>query len=418
VKTFPRIFKIQQLFKAPRLDRIEEKIDDLLNGFQLSKKIKRGDRVALTAGSRGIMDQARIFKIVISRLKEQGARPLVVPCMGSHGGATADGQRTVLRDLGITEETIGSPIISSMDVQEVGRSRYGAPVLIGKNLCGVDKIIVINRIKPHTHFQGTIEGGLTKMLVIGMGKHQGAQLAHRLAVRKGLLPVLLETASVVLKKLPIFFGLGIIENQYAETAFVDLIEPKSWIEKEKLLLKKARRLVPSLPFSQIDLLVVDEIGKNISGAGMDTKVIGRVPVSSKIKFMKPEITQIFVRDLSNATHGNATGIGLADFTTQRLVDKVDYQATHINCMTAICPGDAKIPIFFKTDREALQRACLATGVLDPEDLRIVWIKNTSELEYLFVSSTFFQEVNTNPRLKRVSGLFSIPFDRKGNLASP
>ena len=418
METLPKIFKIQQVFRTPRLDRIEEKIDDLLNRFQLSKKIKRGDRVALTAGSRGIRDQAQIFKIIIRRLKEQGARPLVIPCMGSHGGATSEGQRAVLHDLGITEEAVGTPIISSMEVQEIGCSRFGLPVLIDKDLCGVDKIIVVNRIKPHTHFQGTIEGGLTKMLVIGMGKHQGAQLAHQLAVRNGLLPVLLETASVVLKNLPIFFGLGIIENQYAETAFVELIEPKSWIETEAFLLKKARRLVPSLPFNQIDLLIVDQIGKNISGAGMDTKVIGRVPSLRKMKSLKPEITRIFVRDLSDATHGNATGIGLADFTTQRLVGKVDYQATHINCMTAICPGDAKIPIFFETDREALRTACLSTGVLVPEDLRIVWIKNTSDLEYLFVSSAFLQKVETSCRLKRVGGLFAIPFDRQGNLASP
>ena len=413
-----KIFKIRQRFANPCLTDVDAKVNALLDGFELAKKVQKGQRIGLTAGSRGIKDGQRIFKVLIERLRTLGASPLIVPCMGSHGGATAEGQLTVLRDLGITEEAVGAPILSSMEVEEIGSTRFGTPVLIDKNLSMVDKIIVINRIKPHTHFQGKIESGLVKMMAIGMGKHRGAQIAHRLAIEHGLPTVLSEVGSMILQTMPIFFGIGILENQFSETAFIELLAPPDFFKREENLLRKARRLIPRLPFEQIDLLIVDELGKDISGAGMDTKVIGRIPSGKKLTLRKPEITRIFVRDLSEGSQSNATGIGLADFTTKRLVDKINYQATYVNCITAVCPADAKIPIFFETDREAILRAYETSAALKQTDFRIVWIKNTSALESFLASVPFLGETVSNPRLEVLSDPFEIPFDTRGNLIAP
>jgi hypothetical protein len=255
------------------------------------------------------------------------------------------------------------------------------------------------------------------MMVIGMGKHRGALTAHQLTIKHGFPTVLSEISSVILEKLPITFGVGIVENQYDETALVELFRPEELVEKEKALLKKTRKLMPGLPFDQMDVLIVDELGKNISGGGMDTNVIGRLSFIGSPKPKKPRITRIFVRDLSEATHGNASGIGMADFTTQRLVDKIDYPATQINCVTSMTPEDSRIPIAFETDREAILAAFETSGVLNVEDLRLVWIKNTLELEYLFASEALLAEIKTNPRLEVVGELSDLPFDQKGNLVS-
>ena len=257
--------------------------------------------------------------------------------MGSHGGATAEGQIEVLEGLGITEQSVGAPILSSVEVQPIGKTRFGTPVLIDKNIQKADKIIVVNRIKLHTDFKGDFESGVIKMMVIGMGKPEGAMMVHRLTIKHGFPAVLTEVGSMILKKLPIFFGMGIIENPYDETAFIELLRPQEMFEKEKALLKKARQLMPRLPFDQIDILIMDELGKNVSGAGMDTNVIGRCFSINNQKPKKPKITRIFVRDLTEASHGNACGIGMAEYTTKRLVDKIDYPSMHINCITGMTP---------------------------------------------------------------------------------
>jgi hypothetical protein len=413
--TFPKIFKIRQKAKAPKLRDVERELKRKLEGFEPIRSIRQGERVGLTAGSRGIKDKFKVLKVLVGHLKAIGASPYLVPCMGSHGGGTAEGQIDVLKNLGIMEESIGAPILSSMDVEEIGRTRLGFPVLVDKHLCQADKIIVVNRIKPHTDFKGDIESGLVKMMVIGMGKHQGAFMAHQLTIKHGFPAVLSEISSVILEKLPIWFGVGIVENQYDETAFVELFRPEELVEKEKVLLKKARKLMPGLPFDQMDVLIVDELGKNISGGGMDTNVIGRLSFIGSPKPKKPRITRIFVRDLSKATHGNATGIGMADFTTMRLVDKIDHPATQINCITSMAPEDSRIPISFETDREAISAAFKTSGVLNVEDLRLVWIKNTLELEYLFASQALLEEVRANPRLEVVGELSVLPFSQNGNL---
>ena len=415
MESLPKIFKIRQKIDAPRLENSEKRINDLLDQFGLSHKVKKGERIGLTAGSRGIKDKPKVLKTIVSRLKDLGASPFIVPCMGSHGGATAEGQVEVLESLGITERGVGAPILSSMDVEEIGRTKFGTPVLIGKDLLKADKIIVINRIKPHTDFKGEIESGLLKMMVIGMGKHQGSLMVHRLTIKHGFAAILAEVGSILLKKLPIFFGIGIIENQYDQTALIELVKPEEFVEKEKVLLKRARELMPSLPFNEMDILIVDEMGKDISGTGMDTNVVGRNQLIGNPKFENPKITRLFVRDLTEGSHGNATGIGMADYTTKRLVDKIDYPSTNINCINGMTPENARVPIFFEKDREALHIAHHNSGVFDPKDLRILWIKNTLELEYVFASRAFLNEARSNKQLEILSEPFDFPFDQDGNL---
>ena len=417
MEKFAKIFKIRQKAKAPKLRDVGRELKRKLEGFEPIRSIRQGERVGLTAGSRGIKDKPKVLKVLVDHLKAIGASPFLAPCMGSHGGATSEGQIEVLKSLGITEESIGAPILSSMEVKEVGRTKLGFPVLVDKHLRDADKIIVINRIKPHTDFKGDIESGLVKMMVIGMGKHQGAFMAHQLTIKHGFPVVLSEVSSVILEKLPIWFGVGIVENQYDETALVELFRPEELVEKEMALLKKARKLMPRLPFDQMDVLIVDELGKNISGGGMDTNVIGRLSFIGSPKPKKPRITRIFVRDLSEATHGNAAGIGMADFTTKRLVDKIDHPATQINCITSMAPEDSRIPIAFGTDREAISAAFETSGVLNVEDLRLLWIKNTLELEYLFASQALLEEVRANPRLEVLGELSVLSFDQSGNLVS-
>lgn len=412
----PRIFKIHQKIATPRLADVPKEMNALLDRFGLPGKIKPGERIALTAGSRGIRDKAKILKVIATRLKALGAKPFLVPCMGSHGGATAAGQVEMLKHLGITEEFIGAPIVSSMEVKEIGRTKFGTPVLIDANICAqADKIIVVNRIKPHTDFDFAIESGLNKMMVIGMGKHKGALMAHRLTIKHGYSTMLSEVQPIILKALPFFFGVGIVENQYDQTASLHLLEPQNFWEGEKPLLKKAKEIMPRLPFKQMDILVVDEIGKNISGAGMDPNVTGRLYFIGSPPLQEPKITRIFVRDLTPETEGNAIGIGFAEYTTTRLVKKIDPVPTAINSITGMGPECGRIPIAFDQDREALQAAFDNSGVLDAKDLRLVWIKNTLEMEYLWASEPMFNEAKANPLLEVISGLQDIPFDAAGNM---
>ncbi len=412
----PRIFKIRQKIAMPRLADVEKEMNLLLDRFGLSGKVKRGERIALTAGSRGIRDKARVLKVIATRLKALGAEPFIVPCMGSHGGATAEGQVKMLHHLGITEEFVGAPIVSSMEVKEIGRTRFGTPVLVDKNICErADKIVVVNRIKPHTDFTHEVESGISKMIVIGMGKHKGALMAHRLTIKNGFPMIFREVLPVIRKSLPFFFGVGIIENQYDQTASLHLLEPQDFYEGEKALLKRAREIMPRLPFKEVDVLVLDEIGKNISGAGMDPNVTGRLFFIGSPPLKEPRITRIFVRDLTPETEGNAIGIGFADYTTERLVKKIDPVPTAINSVTGMGPECGRIPLAFGRDRDALQAAFDNSGVLDSKELRLVWAKNTLELEYLWASEAMLAETKGNSNLEVVSALQEVPFDPAGNM---
>jgi hypothetical protein len=414
---FPEMYRIRQIFDAPKVADIEEILSRELESIQVKSIIKEGARIAITAGSRGIANIDRILRHLVRILKENSAEPFLIPAMGSHGGGTAEGQAEILKSLNITEESVGAPVVSSMDVVEIGTSRFGFPVLVDKQAAEADGIIVMNRIKPHTEFEGPIESGLMKMMAIGMGKHKGCFQVHKQTVQYGYRDVIPEIGGVILDKLPILFGIGIVENIYDKTALIRAIPSSGFMEEEEKLLFEAKRLMARLPFDKIDVLVVDEMGKNISGTGMDTNVIGRIMFIGEKEPEDPKITRIVVLDLTAEAHGNAVGVGLADYTTQRLIDKTDQAVTAINCITAMSPEKGRLPIALKTDKEAVEAALDTIGAIDPEKARLVHIKNTLEIGELDVSGAFLKEVGGRKDLKLIKELGTMSFESDGSLRS-
>jgi hypothetical protein len=291
----------------------------------------------------------------------------------------------------------------------------GVPVLVGKDFTEANHVVVVNRIKSHTDFKGEIESGLLKVMMIGMGKHKGAQLAHKAIIHRGFQDVVLEWGNTLLRKLPILMGIGIVENYYHETAFLEVIEPTQFVTEEKRLLKEAKEIIGQIPFQDIDLLVIDEMGKNISGTGMDTNVIGRIMHIATPEPKTPQFKRIFVRDITEETNGNAIGIGLADFTTERLVSKINREVTRINCVTGTTPEKGKIPIAYANDEEAIINGLHNAGVFDFKKARVIWVKNTLELKYLRISEALLPEAGKEKELNIISGPFRFPFEKEGTL---
>jgi hypothetical protein len=407
--------RIRQHFDASRLNDVPGRVSELFAGFGLKGRISDGSRVAITAGSRGIADLVPILRAVVEAVHSAGGQPFVVPCMCSHGGGTAAGQMEVLEALGVTESSVGATIVSSMDVVDLGRSSLGAPVWMSRDLAAADAIIAINRVKPHTDFTGPIESGIAKMLVIGMGKHRGASEAHRLTIRHGYPAVISECAGLVLSRLPVLCAVAVIENQYEHTAELHLLKPGEILQREPELLARARRLFPLLPFDRLDCLIVDEIGKEISGAGMDSNVTGRLNICGSANPERPRITRIFVRDLTPASHGNATGIGMADFTTKRLLAAMDWEVTAVNATTSMTPEDARLPIAFAHDAAAVEAAYMTSGAASIAEFELAWIRNTLALDQLLVSEALLSTVRLNPALEILDGPFPFPVDEHGGL---
>ena len=392
--------------------------------------VTRGMRVAITAGSRGITDLPAVLGAAVAAVREAGGDPFIVPCMGSHGGATAEGQRAVLEGLGVKAASVGAEVVSTMDVVSVGESAFGAPVWTARDLAEADGVIVVNRVKPHTDFHGEVESGLVKMLVIGAGKHAGAQSAHHLTVRNGFPAVLRDHGELLIAGLPLLCGIALVEDQRESTALLEVLRPDEFFAREPALLARAYDLLPRLPFDEIDVLLVDRLGKDVSGTGMDTNVIGRCSFwGGGEKPERPRITRIVVRGLTAATHGNACGIGMADFTTARCAAEVDRAQTNVNCITSNCPEDARIPMACASDREAVEAAIHTAGV-DPAHVRLVWIRDTAHLERIAVSEALLDEVRAGApqagELLRPAGaalrtsgpLFPLPYDENGDLTSP
>ena len=381
--------------------------------------VTRGGRVAITAGSRGIRDLPAVLAAAVAAVREAGGDPFIAPCMGSHGGATAEGQRAVLESLGVTAESVGAQVVSSMDVVPVGESVFGVPVWASRDLAEADGVIVVNRVKPHTDFHGEVESGLVKMLVIGAGKHAGALSAHNLTVRHGFPAVLADHGERLLAGLPVLCGIAVVEDQHERTALLEVLRPDEFFTREHALLERARDLLPRLPFAQLDVLVVDRLGKDVSGAGMDTNVIGRVSFwGGGERPAEPRITRIFVRGLTPATHGNACGIGMADFTTARCAAQIDRAVTGVNCITSNCPEDARIPIACATDREAIAAAVQTAGIRDPGEVRLAWVRDTAHLGRMAVSEALLDEVRAGETLRPAGPLFPLPYDENGDLRSP
>jgi hypothetical protein len=408
---------VRQKLDAPRVADVAAAVRSELGRLGLERTIRPGDTVALTAGSRGIADLVPILRETIRYLRDAGAAPFIVPAMGSHGGGVAEGQVAVLKGYGVTPENVGAPIRASMEVVEVGRHSMGGPIFLDRIASEADHIGVVARVKPHTGFSGAFESGLIKMMMVGLGKHEGAKEYHRVLLRTSWEPFARATAETLLRVAPIRFGLAVVENARDESARIEAVAPEKFLAREPELLSLARRLAPRLPFAEADLLIIDRIGKDVSGSGADANVIGRKPLGDwndrSGPRAGPRILRIFVRDLSDATRGNAAGIGLADFTTDRLVAKMDYRATVVNCITANHPLAAAIPVHFPSDREAIETALGTIGLSDPSGAKVLWIRDTLRTEILAVSDAC-DAMQADPALEHL-GPLDWRFDDLGNL---
>jgi len=410
------MIKVRQHFDGPTLDDIEGTVRAEVAKMNLNSRVKPGDSVAISVGSRGVANIALITKTLVEELKAAGTEPFIVPAMGSHGGGTAEGQRAIVEAYGVTEEYIGAPIRATMEVEKVSETEDGVPVYFDKYAFEADHVVVMGRVKPHTSFNGEIESGLHKMMLIGLGKHKGAALYHRAIVHYSFDRIVRSVGQQVMDKCGILFGLGIVENQYDRTALIRAAAPEDFLETEKEMLILAKRWLPSIPFERIDLLIVDYIGKNISGAGMDTNVVGRkYNDHHAIDKEFPKVTRIFVRDLTEETHGNACGIGIAEYTHKRLSEKIDHSVTAINAMTGNHPSAAAMAIYFDTDREVLDAALKTVGLVEPENARVVRITDTLHLEEIQASESLMPEIEKHEELTVIEPLAEMSFDGAGDL---
>jgi lactate racemase-like protein len=407
----PQMMPVRQLFANDHVPDIEEAVrQEMLrfSGLDLHQK-----KIAITAGSRGIKGMVEVLRAVASELGNLGAEPFLVPAMGSHGGGTAEGQIAVLEKLGITEATVGAPIRSSMDVVELGAIPGGTKVHCDKLAFESDGIVVCNRIKAHTAYKGENESGLVKMMVIGLGKHKGATAFHRLGFDHfhHAIPA---AGDVFLANAPVLFGVGLVENAYGKAAAIEGIEPDRILERDRELLRHAKAIMGRLLVPDIDVLIVDEIGKDISGGGMDSNVTGRSTWGLP-GFDAPPIQRISVRDLTKATAGSAMGLGMADFTTKRCAGKIDLAVTYTNALTALALLPPKIPMIVEDDRYALAFALRTVRTAGPGGARIVHIKNTKDLEDIWVSEAYLPDLSGRDDVLVRGDPQPIRFDQAGDL---
>ena len=417
---FPKMHEVGQSYPPSQKLDFKALIAEQFTREGLRDKIRPGMRIALGVGSRGISNLKEIVQAALSVLTEAGARPFIVPAMGSHGGATAEGQIEMLAGYGVTTESMGVPIEASMEVRKVGTAFDGLDVVFSVPAFAADGVVVLNRVKPHTDFRGTLGSGIQKMLVIGFGKQVGANTVHRAAAHLGYEVVLREFAKIILGEAPIFGAIALVEDQRHQTAEIEVMRPENIVRQEDRLFQKAQSLLARLPFEDIDLLIVDRMGKDISGSGMDTNVVGR-DISGYISSLHPEsavtprVSRIFVRDLTPASNGNGVGIGMADFTTSRLVKALNLQYTYMNALTSLGLQPAKIPIYFDNDREAIQAALASLAEPHPEKMRVVRIADTLNLDRFLASEGCVNRMNGRRDVTAAGVARDMEFDAGGNL---
>ncbi len=417
---FPKLLPVAQTYPpSPKLDFYTE-ISQQFAATGLRSKITPGMRIALGVGSRGITNLKEIVKATLTVLTEAGAKPFIIPAMGSHGGATPAGQIEMLAGYGVTAESMGVPIDASMEVKKIGTALDGRDVVFSVPALQADGVVVLNRVKPHTDFRGTMGSGVQKMLVIGFGKQIGANNAHCAAAHLGYEVVLRAFAQTILEVAPVFCGIALLEDQHHQTAQIAVLPAANIVSEEDKLFKKAQSLLARLPFDEIDLLIIDRIGKDISGSGMDTNVVGR-DIAGYTSSLHPEsaitprISRIFVRDLTPASKGNGTGIGMADFTTARFVKALNLQYTYMNALTSLGILCAKIPIYFDNDREAIQAALASLAAPDQEKLKVVRIADTLNVERFLASEACVEALNGRPGVATVGPAQDMQFDAAANL---
>ena len=412
----PQIFPLRQKFNAEKLADVAGAVHRELGGLQLGQKIRPGQTVAVTAGSRGIANIHLILRAVVEHLRWLGAEPFLVPAMGSHGGGTAEGQRALIESYEIREESVGCPIRSSMDTVVVCQTAEGFPVHFDRNAFQADHVLVCNRIKPHTRFVGDIESGLMKMMLIGLGKRAGAEIYHRAIQDYTFGQIVRSVAHEVISKCRIVAGLAIVENAFDQTAHVAALRPDEFETREKELLVQAKRLMARLPFERADLLLIDRIGKNISGTGLDTNVVGRKyndRCAAPDEF--PKIKLIAVRGLTEQTHGNAVGLGIAELCRSRVLRELDSAATRLNAIVAGHVSAAMLPVDYATDREILATALGSAGLAEPHQTKLLWISNTLELAEVACSTAYWAEAQKREDLEILGQPVDLPLDAEGQL---
>jgi hypothetical protein len=409
--SFPPFRTIRQSFVSHALTDVSRSVRDELSARELASQIPQGARIAIGVGSRGISNLAEIVRATVDYFRQSGVHPFIIPAMGSHGGATAEGQRGVLEHYGVTDAFIGCPVISSVDVIPFGTTAEGFETWMDATAAGTDGIFLINRVKWHASFEGPIESGLMKMCGIGLGKVRGAGTYHTYAARSGLGAVVQSVGHHVLASGKVIGGLAIVEDANHATAKVSALRANEIEQREPELLQLARSWMPRIPFDEVDILVIDEIGKEISGTGMDSKVVNRHPHGNVNPWSwAPRIRRIYLRDLSETTTGNANGIGMADVISQRLYDKIDWHATNINGITASNLNVVKTPMRCPDDRSALELLAGSVGRMRAEDVTLVRVRNTLELDRMQVTENLLDGKNFE------SGEpFELTFDRSGNL---
>ena len=412
----PRMLRVRQLFTAPTVEDIPSAVRSEVQRLDLSGKINPGESVAISVGSRGIANIALIIKSLVEEFKSLGLEPFLVPAMGSHGGGVAEAQQAIIEGYGVTEEYTGAPIKAPMETIQVGETEDGVPVFFDQYAFEADHVAVVGRIKPHTDFVGEIESGLHKMMLIGLGKHKGAALYHQAIVHYSFDRIIRSVGQTVIDQCGVLMGLGLVENQYDRTAMIKGVGADEFVEREKELLILAKKWMPRLPFDQVDLLIVDEIGKNISGAGMDTNVVGRKFHDNHAAEKElPKVTRILVRGLTEETHGNASGIGTAEYAHKRAIEEMDREITYINCMTGNHPSGAHIPLYFDSDRICIDRALETVGLVEPENAKVLRIHNTLELGELLVSEVYMPEIEKREDLEIVTSAEEMAFDANDDL---
>jgi hypothetical protein len=413
---FPRLLPVRQKFEAPAVQDVAAATREALE--PLRERITAGMRVALTAGSRGIHDKAAVLRETGRWLRELGADPFVVPAMGSHGGATAEGQVELLAGLGITEASLGLPIEATMDTVELGRLPDGPMVHLDAQAARADGIIAVNRVKAHTDFHGEVESGLAKIVAIGLGKQRGAEGIHRYGPRN-LAVWVPQVARRIIETGKVLGGVAVVENAYDRAAEIVLLPPEAiGAAGESALLERAKGLMAGIPFDTLDVAVVDQMGKDISGSGLDTNVIGRMMIRGSEEFDRPHIATIAVLDVTDPSHGNAIGVGLADFIPFRILEKIDLRAAYVNAMTSGLGGPQRgqVPIALPTDRDAVAAALLTCGRADLEHARLVRVHSTLDLEQLLVSEAMREEVEADDRLSITGEAQPLTFDADGVLS--
>jgi len=416
VIALPEVFQVRQIAPQPKVEDVPAEVRRQWLNSKVAKRIKPGDRIAVGCGSRGIRHIGLIVKTTVQALQELGAKPFVVAAMGSHGGADSKGQRELLASYQIDEKHLGVPVKTDMDSQQIGINSWGDPVWWDRNALAADGVVTVSRIKPHTDYRGLYESGIVKMCVIGFGKREGASQHHRWGW-KGLKEMMVESMKVILEKTPFLGGLGILENANEETAELRVVDRDELLEVEPQLLARSRDLMGKIPFDELDVLVIGEIGKNYSGAGIDPNVVGRLLIEAapELETNKPKITRMCCLDLSPESHGNGTGVGIADLTTDRLLGSIDPIPFRMNNLTARFLWRSKLPFSFPTDREVIEQSVDTCWQPIAERLKLAVIANTLEVSELWVSKALADVARGNPKLSVDTVGKSLPFDTSGNL---